>query len=202
MTLLNLRSKMHDDVDASMMEPPRYYDKIISLSKSRVIFLNEVFTQEVSAALSSLLIYYDNQSQEDEIIIYINSDGGEEAALVHIYDVMQMISAPVSTVCLGKAYSAGAFILAAGSKGRRHILPHAKVMIHGIQCAFPIMGESDMTGSENYFNFLTNRNDMVLKLLAKHTGKRFEEVKLDCTRDVFLTAEEAKEYGIIDEILY
>lgn len=197
MKLSNLRNKLQQ----SSFSEERYGKNFIELSAARVIFLNEPFTQEVASALSSLLIYYDISDPTKSIDLYINSIGGEESALVNIYDTIKMISAPVRTICIGKAYSAGAFLLAAGTKGHRHIFPHAKVMIHGIQCSFPIHGEGDPTNSQNYFNFLKGRNDIVLKLLAADTGQSLEKLKQDCQRDVYLTAEQAIEYGIVDSII-
>lgn len=179
-------------------EPTRYGRTIVELTPGRMIFLNEPFTQEVASALSSLLIYYDTIDPMADISLYINSDGGEESALVQIYDVIKMLSAPVRTICIGKAYSAGAFLLAAGTKGKRYIFPHAKVMIHGVQFSFPIPGEGDPTNSQNYFNFVKSRNEIILKLLAADTGQPLEKIKEDTKRDVYLTAEEAIKYGIAD----
>ena len=195
-----LKNKLHDHEEAPS-EPGRYGRAFIELTPGRIIFLNEPFTTEVASAMSALLIHYDTIDPNTDISIYINSNGGEEAALVQIYDIIKMVSAPVRTVCIGKAYSAGAFLLAAGTKGKRFIFPNAKVMIHGVQCSFPIQGEDDPAGSKNYFNFLKGRNDLILKLLAADTGQKFEKVKEDCERDVFLTAPEALKYGIVDYII-
>ncbi len=147
------------------------------------------------------MIYYDNKSTEDEIKLYINTDGGDVDGFNHVYDIMQTIKAPVSTICLGKAYSAGAFLLASGSKGRRFALKHSSVMIHGIQCLFPTVPEVDMVSSGNYFDFLSKNNNNIIKTLAKHTNQPVSKVKEDCKRDLYLTAEQAKKYGIIDAIL-
>jgi len=193
------RNNLHNHEDTG--EPGRYGRTLIELTPGRIIFLNEPFTTEVASAMSALLIYYDTINPTADISIYINSVGGEEAALVHIYDIIRMISAPVRTVCLGKAYSAGAFLLAAGAKGKRYIFPNAKVMIHGVQCAFPLQGEDDPSGAQNYFDFLKSRNDLILKLLAEDTGQTFEKVKEDCSKDVYLTAEDAVKYGICDAII-
>lgn len=182
-------------------QPIGYSESYMILSKYRKIFLNEDFTKDSASALTALLLYYNSISEKDEITIYINSNGGDEFALIQIYDVMQMIQAPIKTVCMAKAYSAGAFLLAAGSKGRRFIMPHAKVMIHGIQCQFPIENHNDSKGSQIYYKFLTSRDDAALKILAKHTGQPFDKIKEDCKRDVFLTAKEALDYGIVDHIL-
>jgi ATP-dependent Clp protease, protease subunit len=182
-------------------QTPKYYETYLKLSKDRIIFLTEDFTKEVSSALTALLLYYDNEAHDQEITIYIHSDGGDATALSNIYDVMQMIRAPIQTVCLGKAYSAGAFLLASGTAGLRFVMPHSQIMIHGIQCAFPILGEGHPTNSKNYFDFLEANNDSIMKMLAKHTGQDLEKVRQDCKQDVYMTAKEAIEYGLADDIL-
>src|ERR1035437_983358 len=165
---------------------PGYDETYIRLAKDRVIFLSENVTREVAAQLSALLLYYDNESRKKTIDIYIHSNGGDASGLSNIYDVMQMIKAPIKTICIGKCYSAGAVILAAGSKGLRYAFENSKVMIHGIQCAFPIPGH-DMTNSHNYYEFLNENNDNIVKILAKHTGHSIAKVKEDCKGDVWLT---------------
>ena len=181
--------------------PSKYFESYIHLTDARVIFLNEVFVKETASTLSAWLLHYDHEDPEAEIIIYINSAGGEASALSNIYDIIQMISAPVKTVCLGKCYSAGAILLAAGAKGRRFILPHAEVMIHGIQCAFPTVEDNSPLDAKTYLTHLTNTNDNIMKILAKHTGKTLAEVKKDCEKDLFLTPKQTVEYGIADYIL-
>jgi ATP-dependent Clp protease protease subunit len=200
MKLLKSKSNLSDHEDNFGL-PARYSSTLIELTPGRIIWLNEPFTTEVASAMSALLIYYDTIDPNADISIYINSVGGEEAALVHIYDIIRMISAPVRTICVGKAYSAGAFLLAAGSKGKRFIFPNAKVMIHGVQVNFPLQGEDDPKGSENYMNFIKSRNDVILKLLSEDTGQSLDKIKTDLKRDVYLTAQEAIEYGIIDSII-
>lgn len=195
-----LSRKAHDSHEM-MSQPSKYYESYIKLVDERSIFLNEVFMKETAAALSAWLLHYDHEDSEKEITIYINSPGGDAAALSNIYDVMQMISAPVKTVCLGKAYSAGAFLLAAGAKGKRYILPHGEVMIHGIQCAFPIITDNSPIDAKNYLNFLNLTNDNIMKMLAKHSGHLLDKVKEDCKKDVWLSAKEAIAYGVVDHIL-
>lgn len=177
-----------------------YAESYVRLANDRIIFLSENVTKESAAELSAMLLYYDSQSHEDMIELYIHSNGGDASGLSNIYDVMQMISAPVKTVCIGKCYSAGAVLLAAGSKGHRYAFKHSKVMIHGIQAGFPIPGH-DVTNSKNYFNFLDDNNDSIMKILAHHTGHTLEKLKQDCLRDVWLDAKQALEYGVIDHIV-
>lgn len=182
-------------------QEPKYGSVYTKLSKYRTIFLNENVSKENSATISSLLLYYDNKDQESDIFLYLNTNGGDSSGLMHIYDTIQMIKSPVSTICAGKCYSAGAFILACGTKGKRYAMKHSNIMIHGLQCKFPLEIDMDLTGSGNYFDYLTKYNDSVLKILAKHTNKEFSQVKEDCRRDFYLSAEEAKKYGIIDKII-
>jgi len=177
-----------------------YAETYIKLSKNRVIFLSENVAKETAAELSALLLYYDNEDHEAPITLYIHTNGGDASGLANIYDVMQMIQAPIKTICLGKCYSAGAIILAAGTKGERYIFKNAKVMLHGIQCGFPIPGH-DMINSKNYYEFLEDNNDNIMKMLAKHTGHTLEKIKTDTLRDVWLDSKQAVEYGVVDHII-
>lgn len=175
-----------------------YNSSYIHLSRGRIIFLTEIITKLTAAQLSALLLYYDHKSPTEEIVIYIDSPGGDAAALFNIYDVMNIIKAPITTICMGKCYSAGAFILAAGNK--RFAMKNSKIMIHGIQSTFPIPGQ-DMTNSKGYYQHLEANNSSVMKMLAKHTGQSLEKIKEDCLRDKFMSPKEALEYGIIDGII-
>ncbi len=177
------------------------YDRnVVTLSKERNIFVSEVITQETGSELSALLLYYDTINHNEPINVYLNTDGGDASGLVNIYDVMQLIKAPIRTICMGKCYSAGAVILAAGSKGLRTAFKSSKIMMHGLQCGFPLPG-NDMSNSKNYFQFLEENNDNIMKILAKHTGHTLEKVKQDCLRDFWLDPKEAKGYGLIDTII-
>lgn len=194
--------KLHDEMHGEFQFPSyKYAETYVQLTKERAIFITEDFSKEMAATVTAFLFHYDHEDPDKDIVIYINSNGGDSTALTNIYDVIQMISAPVSTVCLGKAYSAGAFLLAAGATGKRFAMPHSEIMIHGIQCQFPAFGEEHSLGSKNYFEFLKDVNDNIMKMLSKHTGHTLDKVKQDCTKDLYLTAKEAKAYGIIDEIL-
>ena len=147
-----------------------------------------------------MLLYYDNLAPDEYITLHINSVGGDVAALLNIYDVMQMIRAPITTVCTGKCYSAAAALLAAGSPGERYAFKNSQIMIHGIQCLFPVMGH-DQTTSKNYYEFLKDYNDSIMKILAQHTKHPLEKIKEDCKGDVFMDAKQALEYGLIDGII-
>lgn len=177
-----------------------YSDSYVKMTRDRIIFLSEDITDRAGAELSALMLYYDTQDHDTEINLYIHSNGGAASGLANIYDVMQMIHAPVKTILLGKCYSAGAIILAAGSKGMRYALRSSKVMIHGIQFAFPIPGH-DLTTSKNYYEFVKENNDSIMKILAQHTDHTLEQMKADCSQDYWMDAKEALAYGIIDHII-
>lgn len=177
-----------------------YDDTYIRLSKDRTIFIVEDITKEVASQLSALLLYFDNKNNELPIKIYLDSRGGDASGLANIYDIMQLIKSPIKTICTSKCYSAAAVILAAGAKGERYAFKHSQIMIHGIQCAFPFPGH-DITSSKNYYSFLKENNDNIMKILAKHTNHTLEKVKQDCVGDIWMDPKEALEYGIIDHIL-
>lgn len=177
-----------------------YHETYIKAAKDRNIFLSEDITKESAAQLVAMLLHYDNIDHEDIITIYINSNGGDVSGLSCIYDTMQMINAPIRTICMGKAYSAGAVLLAAGSVGERYAFERSQIMIHGIQCIFPMPG-LDISNNKNYFSFLKENNDNIMKILANHTNKSLKKIKDDCKEDCYMTASEALKYGIIDEII-
>jgi len=183
-------------------ELPRYFESFVKLSKERTIFLSTEFTKEISSGLAALLLHYDHQDQDKDITIYINSEGGDVAALTCIYDVMQMIKAPVKTVAIGKCYSAGAFLLASGSKGKRYVFTHAEIMIHKLQVGFPIINKVQID-QESYLKFLSTINDNIMKILVKHTGQNIKKIKQDFNgmHDIFLDAKQTVAYGLADHIL-
>jgi ATP-dependent Clp protease protease subunit len=177
-----------------------YAETYVRLAKHRVIFISEEITQKVATELSALLLYFDNEDHEGLIEMYINSPGGDVSALFNIYDVMQMISAPIRTICAGRCSSAAAVLLAAGIKGERCAFPNSRIMIHGIQCVFPIPGY-DMTKIANHHDFLLEHNDSIMKVLAYHTEQPLDKIRQDCKEDVWMSAEQALDYGIIDQII-
>ena len=176
-----------------------YNDTFVKLSKERIIFVTEIVTKQLSADLSTLLLNYDNDS-DDIIEMYINSPGGDVSALINIYDIMQMIASPIKTICMGKCYSAAAVMLAAGTPGERYAFKSSNIMIHGMQAKFPIPGY-DITNSKTYYSYLKNSNIELMKILATHTKQPLEKIQEDCKRDLYLSAKEAKEYNLIDHIL-
>jgi ATP-dependent Clp protease protease subunit len=185
--------------DMQIKESVGYSDSYVKLTNKRVIFLSEDVTIKTASDLSALLLYYDNISDED-ITLYINTGGGDVSALSHIYDVMQLVRSQIKTICIGRCYSAGAFILSAGAKGKRYAFKNSKIMIHGIQFGFPLPGQ-DIMNSKNYYEFIKENNDILMKILARHTGHTLEKIKIDCKEDVFMTPQQAVDYGLIDVIL-
>lgn len=183
-----------------MKSQTKYIDSIVSLSKQRSIFIYENVTKEMASTLCALLLYFDSKGK-DPIKIYVNSNGGDMSAMFQIYDTMQMVSSPLNTICLSKAYSAGSIILASGTKGMRQILNHADVMIHGVQLVFPVTPDHDSTTSQSYLNFVDSMNESMIRILSKHTNQTVEKVREDCKRDLFLDANQAIKYGVVDSIL-
>lgn len=178
-----------------------WYDVYSRLVKERVVFLSgeEGINSDDATALSATLLYLDHQSKTKPISIYINSPGGSVSdGLFTIYDTMQFIKAPIKTVCMGEACSAGAVLLAAGTKGMRLAFENSTIMIHQIQ----VSGMSG-TGSEiaREAERVRRLNDKILQTIAIHSGQSFEKVKNDTQHDFYLTAEEAVAYGLIDGLV-
>ena len=143
------------------------------------------------------LLFLDSEEPEKDIMLYINSPGGSVTAGLAIYDTMQYLHCDVATLCMGQAASMGSFLLAAGTKGKRYALPHSRVMIHQVLAGF----EGQATDIEIHTREILNMRDRVNELLAKHTGQSVETIKHDTERDNFMSAAQAKEYGLIDEVL-
>lgn len=146
-----------------------------------------------------MLLYLDHENN-DEIQVYIHSNGGAVSGLTQIYDVMMMINSPIKTVCLGKCYSAGAVLLAAGDKGNRYAFKNSSIMVHSIQFGFPIPG-TDVISSQSYYDYINSNNDNIMKILSKHTGHPLSKLKADCKEDFWMTPEEAIKYNLIDHII-
>lgn len=188
----------HDHVVPPIL--PGYADTYVKLAKHRILFVSEDVSDVMAAELSAMLLYFDNENHEEPIEMYIHTNGGDATGLGNIYDVMQMIQAPIKTICIGKCYSAGAVLLAAGTKGERYAFKNSSIMVHGIQFGFPIPGH-DLTNSQSYYDFINTNNDNIMKMLAHHTGQPLEKVKNDCKEDRWMTPKEALDYGLIDHIV-
>lgn len=178
----------------------QYKDSHVMLSKARTIFLAEEVTSNLASQIIAMLLYFDKENPELPIHMYIHSVGGSIHGLFGIYDVMQMIRAPIITICAGECYSAAAIILAAGTKGYRLAMPNSKVMIHGIQSYFPIPG-LDFNNVKNYHQFLKDNNENVMKVLSLHTGQPIDKIRSDCAEDVWFSSKEAIKYGLCDRII-
>lgn len=192
------KSHNHEAVRAPLLTG--YADTYVKLAKHRIIFVTEPVNTVMAAELSAMLLYFDNEDHDAEIEMYIHSPGGAVDGLTNIYDVMQMIHAPIKTICIGACYSAAAVLLSAGTKGERYAFKNSSIMIHGIQLHFPIPGH-DMTTSQNYYDFINGHNDLLMKILSHHTGQPLDKIRNDCKEDVWMDAKKALDYGIIDHII-
>ena len=167
------------------------------LLENRIIFLQgEIFTGNANEVVMKLL-YLQSENRRKEISFYLNSPGGDVAATLAVYDTMQILSCPVATYCVGQAASGAAVLLAGGTKGKRYILPNARVMLHQ-----PYGGVGGQVSDiEIQANEILRYRDVLNQILAKHSGQPIERIAKDTDRDFFLGAEEAKKYGVVDEIL-
>ena len=175
----------------------RSYDIFSRLLDDRIIFLSEEVNDTTASLVVAQLLYLEAQDPDKDIQFYINSPGGSVSAGMAIYDTMRYIKCDVSTICIGMAASMGAFLLSSGTKGKRIALPNAEVMIH--QPASGTQGK--VTDMEIDVEHVLRIKDRLNRLLAENTGKTPEQIKADTERDHWLTAEEAKEYGLIDQVL-
>ena len=176
----------------------RSYDIFSRLLNDRIIFLGEEVNDTTASLVVAQLLYLEAQDPDKDIQMYINSPGGSITAGMAIYDTMQYIKCDVSTICIGMCASMAAFLLSAGTKGKRLSLPNAEIMIH--QPSAGTQGQvTDMAIHMKRLEIIKRRMNSIL---AENTGKSVEAVTADCERDNFMTAEEAKEYGIIDKVIY
>ncbi len=175
----------------------RAYDIYSRLLKDRIIMLSGQVTDDLANSIIAQLLFLDAQDSEKDIYLYINSPGGSVTAGLAIYDTMNFVKADVQTIVMGMAASMGSFLLAAGTKGKRFALPNAEVMIHQ-----PLGGaQGQATEIEIAARHILNTRDRLNKILAERTGQPIEIIEKDTDRDNFMTAEEAKAYGLIDEVM-
>ena len=176
----------------------RSYDIFSRLLNDRIIFLGEEINDTTASLVVAQLLYLEAQDPDKDIQMYINSPGGSVTAGMAIYDTMQYVKCDVSTICIGLAASMGAFLLSSGAKGKRLALPNAEIMIHQ-----PSAGtQGQITDMAIHLKRLEVIKRRLNHILADNTGKSVETVTADCERDNFMTAEEAKEYGLIDKVIY
>ena len=175
----------------------RAYDIYSRLLKDRIIFLGTAVTDEVANLIVAQLLFLQSDDPEKDISLYINTPGGSITAGLAIYDTMQFLKCDISTYCIGQAASMGAVLLAAATKGKRYALPNARVMIH------QPWGGTQGTASDISIQAkeILNLREKLNKIISDCTGKPIETVEKDCDRDYFMSAQEAKEYGLVDEVI-
>ncbi len=175
----------------------RGWDLFSRLLKDRVVFLGREIDDAIANVIIAQLLFLDAEDPDKDIMLYINSPGGSVTAGLAIYDTMQFLHADVATVCTGQAASMGSFLLAAGAKGKRFALPHASVVIHQPLAGF----RGQATDIEIHAREIMRTKETINELYAKHTGQPVDKIARDTDRDNFLSAAEARDYGILDEVL-
>ncbi len=175
----------------------RAYDIYSRLLKDRIIFLGTAIDDVVANTVIAQLLFLEADDPDKDIYLYINSPGGVVTSGLAIYDTMNYIKSSVSTICIGQAASMGALLLAAGTKGKRFSLPHARIMIHQPMGGF----QGQATDIEIHAREILNMKDTLNKILSNHTGQPIEKVRTDTDRDFFMSGEDAKMYGIVDEVI-
>lgn len=176
----------------------RAYDIYSRLLKDRIIFLGGPITDHVANAVIAQLLFLDREDSKDDIKVYVNSPGGSVSAGLAIYDTMQYLKHDVSTICIGMAASAAALLLAAGTKGKRYSLPNAEILIHQVM-AGGIEGQA--TEIEISAKHVLKLKERLNEILAKHTGQPLSKIEKDTDRDYYMDPDEAKKYGLIDEVI-
>ena len=175
----------------------RAYDIYSRLLKERIIFLTGQINDNVASLVTAQLLFLEAEDPKKEIYLYINSPGGLVTAGLGIYDTMQYIKPDISTLCMGQAASMGSFLLAAGTKGKRFSLPNSRIMVHQPSAGF----QGQATDIEIHANEVLSLKKRLNEIYSKHTGKTVDEVKSALERDNFMTAEVAKDFGLIDEVV-
>ena len=175
----------------------RSYDIYSRLLKERIVFLVGPVNDSVSSLITAQLLFLESESPKKEISFYINSPGGLVTSGLGIYDTMQYIKPPVSTLCIGQASSMGSFLLAAGEKGKRFSLPNSRIMVHQPSAGF----QGQATDIQIHAKEILLLKERLNKIYSKHTGKAVEEISQALERDNFMTAKEAKKFGLIDSVV-
>jgi len=175
----------------------RGWDLFSRLLKDRIVFLGAAIDDDVANVVIAQLLFLESEDPDKDVMMYVNSPGGEVSAGLAIYDTMQALRCPVATFCVGQAASMASLLLAAGTKGKRSALPHARVMIHQ-----PLAGmQGQATDIEIHAREILKARDTLNALYAHHTGQPVDRIKHDTERDNFMSADEAKDYGLIDGVL-
>ncbi|MFZ2198818.1 MAG: ATP-dependent Clp endopeptidase proteolytic subunit ClpP [Thermodesulfovibrionales bacterium] len=175
----------------------RAYDIYSRLLKDRIIFLGTAIDDNVANAVVAQILFLQTDDPDKDIHVYINSPGGIVTAGLAIYDTMQYVKPNIATYCIGQAASMGALLLAAGTKGKRYSLPHARVMLHQPMGGF----QGQATDIEIHAREILKMKDSLNQILSRHTEQPMEKIRTDTDRDFFMSAHEAKEYGVVDEVI-
>ena len=175
----------------------RAYDIYSRLLKERIVFLVGSINDSVATLVTAQLLYLESENPQKEIYFYINCPGGLVNAGLGVYDTMQYIKSPVSTLCIGQASSMGSFLLAAGESGKRFSLPNSRIMVHQPSAGF----QGQATDIEIHANEIMSLKKRLNEIYSKHTGRTVEEIKNALERDKFMTPQEAKEFGLIDKVV-
>lgn len=175
----------------------RAYDIYSRLLKDRIIFMGTAIDDVVANTIIAQMLFLQSEDPDKDIHIYVNSPGGIVSSGLAIYDTMQYVRSDIATYCIGQAASMGALLLAAGTKGKRFALPHARIMLHQPMGGF----HGQATDIEIHAKEILKIKDTLNKILSKHTSQPLEKVQTDTDRDFFMSGEEAKEYGIVDEVI-
>jgi ATP-dependent Clp protease protease subunit len=175
----------------------RAYDIYSRLLRERIVFLSDEINDPVASLVTAQLLFLEAEDPDKDIYLYVNSPGGSVTAGLAIYDTMQYIRPPVSTLCLGQAASMGAVLLAAGARGKRYALPHSRIMIHQ-----PMGGaQGQASDIEIQAREILRIRSQLNEILAKHTGQELDRIEADTDRDRFMTGAQAKQFGLIDEVI-
>jgi ATP-dependent Clp protease protease subunit len=175
----------------------RAYDIYSRLLKDRIIFIGTLIDDNIANMVIAQLLFLQSEDPEKDVHLYINSPGGIVSSGLAIYDTMQYIKPNIATYCIGQAASMGALLLATGTKGKRFALPHSRIMLHQPMGGF----QGQATDIEIHAREILKLKDTLNSILATHTGQPFEKIQADTERDFFMSGEEAKEYGIIDDVI-
>ena len=175
----------------------RAYDIYSRLLKERIVFLVGTVNDNIASLVTAQFLFLESENPKKEIFFYINSPGGLVTSGLGIYDTMQYIKSPVSTLCIGQASSMGSFLLAAGEKGRRFSLPNSRIMVHQPSAGF----QGQATDIQIHAKEILSLKERLNKIYSKHTGKPMKEISQALERDKFMTAEEAKDFGLIDSVV-
>ena len=177
----------------------RSYDIYSRLLNDRIIFLGEEVTDVITTSIVAQLLYLESLDYKKDISLYINSPGGSISSGLAIYDTMNYLKCDVSTICIGLAASMGAFLLAGGAKGKRFALPNAEILIH--QPSGGINGPAQATDINIVAKHILDTKERINRILSQNTGKDIKQIEIDCERDYYMAALEAKSYGIVDSII-